>query len=107
MKSLRFHGILFDRPENSVDVDELEEPPFFVDLHLDQILESMTAGRKAYNLKPFFYAPLHTVEAVEYRHEILRDLEREAVFATVGSFAEKIRAMREHLSSLRHRVVGA
>ncbi len=71
---------------------------FFADLNLDQILESMTIGRAEYTLKPFFYAPLHDVTAVEYRHEIVRDLENEAVFASVGAFAEKMRTMRTHLA---------
>jgi DNA mismatch repair protein MutS len=88
---VRFHSILFDRPENSVDVDEREEPSFFADLNLDQVVESMTAGREEYDLKPFFYAPLHDAAAVQYRHEILRDLEKKAVLDSVGAFAEKMR----------------
>jgi DNA mismatch repair protein MutS len=95
---VRFHSILFDRPENRVDVDEREEPSFFADLNLDQVLESMTAGRGEYNLKPFFYAPLHDVEAVHYRHDILRDIEKDAVFESVGDFARKMREMRKHLA---------
>ncbi|PZR98272.1 MAG: DNA mismatch repair protein MutS [Chloroflexi bacterium] len=56
----------------------------------------MTTGRDEYKLKPFFYAPLHAVTAVEYRHEILRDLEQESVLESVGEFAERMRTMREH-----------
>jgi DNA mismatch repair protein MutS len=95
---VRFHSILFDQPENSVDVDEREEPSFIADLNLDQVLESMTAGRGEYNLKPFFYAPLRDVEAVHYRHEIIRDLEKKTVFESVGNFARKMREMRKHLA---------
>jgi len=95
---VRFHSILFNRPGNSGDVDEREEPSFIADLNLDQVLESMTAGRGEYNLKPFFYAPLRDVEAVHYRHEILRDLEKKTVFESVGDFARKMREMRKHLA---------
>jgi DNA mismatch repair ATPase MutS len=95
---VRFHSILFDRTENSVDVNALEEPSFFADLNLDQVLESMTAGREEYDLKPFFYAPLHDVAAVEYRHEVLRDLEKHKVFEPVRAFAQTMRRMREHLA---------
>lgn len=95
---MRFPSILFDRTENSVEVSELEEPSFFADLNLDQVLESMTAGREEYDLKPFFYAPLHDVAAVQYRHEVLRDLEERAVFESVTAFAQKMRSMREHLA---------
>jgi len=95
---LPFHSILFDRSQDSVGVDEREEPAFFADLNLDQVVESMIAGREEYNLKPFFYTPLHDVAAVRYRHDVLRDLEKEAICESVGAFAQKMRAMREHLA---------
>lgn len=95
---MRFHSILFDRTENSVEVAKQEELPFFADLNLDQVLESMTAGREEYDLKPFFYAPLHDVAAVQYRHEVLRDLDKRAVLESVRTFAQAMRRMREHLA---------
>ena len=54
---VRFNSILFDWP-TSIDVDKPEEPACFGDLHLDQVLASMVAGREEYDLKPFFYTPL-------------------------------------------------
>ena len=57
----RFQSILFERAEDGVRVDGLSEPDFFADLNLDQVLKSMTTGREQYELKPFFYAPLHEV----------------------------------------------
>lgn len=95
---MRFHSILFDRTENSVEVAGLEEPSFFADLNLDQVLESMTAGREEYDLKPFFYAPLRDAAAVQYRHDVLRDLEKCPVFEFVSAFAQTMRRMREHLA---------
>ena len=94
----RFQSILFEQPATGAGVDGLPEPDFFADLNLDQVLESMTAGRKQYELKPFFYAPLHDVAAVRYRHEVLRDLEQPAVLESVTRFAETMRRMREHLA---------
>ena len=94
----RFQSILFEQPARSAGVDGLQEPDFFADLNLDQVLESMTVGRKRYDLKPFFYAPLHDVAAVRYRHEVLRDLEKPVVLESVTRFAETMRRMREHLA---------
>ena len=94
----RFHSILFEQPARGAAVDGPQEPDFFADLNLDQVLESMTVGRKQYDLKPFFYAPLHDVAAVRYRHEVLRDLEQPAVLESVMRFAETMRRMREHLA---------
>jgi DNA mismatch repair protein MutS len=92
-----FQSILFERADRRPDVEASSEPDFFSDLNLDQVLEAMTAGREEYDLKPFFYAPLHDVSAVRYRHEILRDLEKEPVRRAVGDFAQRMRRMREHL----------
>jgi DNA mismatch repair protein MutS len=94
--SALFCSILFDQSEMSV-VDR-EPPEIFGDLNLDQIVNSITAGREEYNLKPFFYAPLSDVETVRYRHDISRDLEDQAVAGYVRSFAEDMREMRDHLS---------
>src|SRR6266508_2367648 len=93
---LRFHSILFDRPEDGAD--ERAEPAFFSDLNLDQVVESITASRADYDLKPFFYTPLPDVDAVGYRHAVLRDLEKDAVFEAVRAFAQQMRSMREHLA---------
>jgi len=94
----RFQSVLFEQPASGAGVDGLPEPDFFADLNLDQVLEWMTASRKQYELKPFFYAPLHDVAAVRYRHEVLRDLEKPAVLESVTRFAETMRRMREHLA---------
>ena len=93
-----FQSILFEHPDSGAGVDGLSEPGFFGDLNLDQVLGSMTAGREQYRLEPFFFAPLHQVAAVRYRHEVLRDLEKADVLEPVRSFAESMRSMREHLT---------
>jgi DNA mismatch repair ATPase MutS len=93
-----FHSILFERNENSIKKETLEAPAFFVDLNLDQVIDAITAGRQEYNLKPFFYTSLNDVDAVKYRHEIMRDLENEILFEHIKSFAQKMRTMRQHLA---------
>jgi len=94
---MRFQSVLFEPPEAGAGVDGLEQPEFFVDLNVDQVLESMTAGREQYELKPFFYAPLHEVAAVRYRQEVLRDLEKAGLLESITGFAETMQRMREHL----------
>ena len=42
----RFRSILFEPPAAGAGADVRQEPDFFTDLNLDQVLESMTAGRK-------------------------------------------------------------
>ena len=95
---MTFHSILFERAENDRPKATLEAPVFFVDLNLDQIIDAITAGREEYHLKPFFYTSLHDIDAITYRHEILRDLEKATLFAHIQSFAQKMRSMREYLA---------
>jgi len=95
---MTFHSILFERTEDSIEKETLEAPVFFIDLNLDQIIDAITAGRQEYNLKPFFYTSLNDIDAIKYRHEIMRDLENKILFEHIKSFAQKMRAMREHLA---------
>ena len=95
---MTFHSILFERTEDSIKKETLEAPVFFVDLNLDQIIDAITAGKQEYNLKPFFYTSLNDIDAIKYRHEIMRDLENKTLFENIKSFAQKMRAMREHLA---------
>lgn len=94
---MQFHSILFDQPMN-VDALTRQAPTFFGDLHLDQVVASITAGREEYDLQPYFYAPLHDVASVQYRQAILRDFETEDVFKRITVFAQQMRRMRQHLA---------
>ena len=95
--SPRFHSILFRRPADRIGDDALVTPEFFADLNCDQIVDAITAGKDEYNLKPFFHACLPSVEAIQYRHEVMQDLEWPALYQRVTSFAGKMREVREHL----------
>ncbi len=93
-------SILWERAPVSPDVDAHAEPDYFGDLNLDQVLEAMVAGREQYDLKPFFYAPLHDVAEVRYRHEVLRDLEKADVHDSIAGFGRAMQRMREHLEQV-------
>jgi DNA mismatch repair protein MutS len=90
-----FDSILFDRPS---DVSDRDDPSMFGDLNLDQVFAALAAGREEYQLMPFFRSPLRDIHSVEYRHEILRDLENMAVSGAVTQFADGMREMRKHLA---------
>jgi DNA mismatch repair ATPase MutS len=74
--------------------DSLARAEYFRDLNLDQIIEAIVEGKEEYDLPPFFRRPLSTVQAVEYRQEIMRDLEDAATFGSVAEFAQSMRAVR-------------
>jgi DNA mismatch repair protein MutS len=92
---------LADRPEHELT----GVPSFFRDLNLDQIVAAITAGREEYNLRPFLYAPLTDVDAIAYRYEVMRDLEKIELLENIKAFARGMRSVREHLAraeKLRH-----
>ncbi|MGO8889440.1 MAG: MutS-related protein [Streptosporangiaceae bacterium] len=90
-----FRSILFEGPS---DMGEREDPSMFRDLNLDQVFAAVAAGRDEYDLMPFFSAPLRDAEEVEYRHQVQRDLEDEALSGAVADFALRMREMRKSLA---------
>ena len=95
---MTFHSILFERTVGSIQEETRDAPDFFVDLNLDQVLDAITDGRQEYYLKPLFYASLHDIDAIEYRHEILQDLEHQELYEHMRAFAQKMRTMRKQLA---------
>jgi len=91
-----FHSILSEKIDEVIESSDPRE--YFVDLNLDQIIESITASKKEYNLKPFFFTPLTDVDSIFYRHEIFRDLENPELFKAIIKFAQNLRTMREFIT---------
>lgn len=73
------------------------EPACFRDLRLDQLVESILAGRGQYDLVPLFWQPLASPDAVAYRQEVLRDLEAPTLKGAVTAFATSFATVREQL----------
>ena len=96
---LSFRSILFERSDDEDRGGTPEAPAFFRDLNLDQIVDAITAGRKEYDLKPFFYTRLTDLAAIAYRHEIMRDLENDVLSRGIKAFADRMRSMRAQLTA--------
>jgi DNA mismatch repair protein MutS len=94
---MAFISVLFDQEQDAIAAEPDREPAFFGDLHLDQLVAAITDGREGYELVPLFYCPLHSVESVRYRHQVLGDLERDEVVTTVRTFVAGMTRMREQL----------
>ncbi|MFQ5682953.1 MAG: DNA mismatch repair protein MutS [Candidatus Binatia bacterium] len=92
---MTFHSILFDK--DGIQKETVEKPAFFTDLNLDQVIDAITARKQEYNLKPFFYTPLHDVQTIHYRHEVMRDMEDETLMAQIKAFADKMAIVRRYL----------
>ena len=93
-----FYSILFDRPSADTRAISLDEPDFFSDLNLDQVVAAIVAGREKYELRTFFHAPLRDPDAVRYRQEVMRDLASERAKDAIKAFARGMQSARQHLS---------
>lgn len=91
-------SVLFPNPTEGQGLSE-EPEPCLKDLNLDQVIDAITAGKQAYHLKPFFYTPLHDIEAIRYRQEVMRDFDEDpALTAHLKSFADQMVIVRRYLS---------
>jgi DNA mismatch repair protein MutS len=90
--------------ETSAENQIQEEPAYFRDLNLDQIIDDITAGMQEYNLKPFFFTPLHSEDAIRYRQEIMRDLEGEILFKKIKTFAKCIYELAARMQQICERL---
>ena len=92
---MTFHSILFDK--DNIQKEVAKQPEFFPDLNLDQVIDAITARKKEYDLKPFFYNHLCDPETIYYRHEVMQDLENDELMIHVKAFAEKMVIVRRYL----------
>ena len=98
-------SILFRDPARAGDVDQAP-PACFRDLNLDRLVAAVTRRRDEYDLVPFFHTRLTDVDAVAYRHEVLHDLENQALVHALESFASAMQRVRRRLrltTKLRYR----
>jgi DNA mismatch repair protein MutS len=95
-----FHSILYETDLPPQVPDQVPAPDFFANLNLDQVVGAITARRDEYNLQPFFHTPPPDLETVHYRHEVIQDLEQDAVIDFVKAFSAKMRSMREQIARL-------
>ncbi|MGE5376340.1 MAG: DNA mismatch repair protein MutS, partial [Bacteroidota bacterium] len=93
---MKFHSILFD--QGSFPEGEVEQPDFFTDLNLDQVIDAIASRREEYHLQPFYWVALRKAETIHYRHEVMRDLEDHALLAHIWEFADRMILVRRHLA---------
>jgi len=93
---MTFNSILFETAQSPAGTPA-SLADVLIDLNLNRIVAAITAGKEEYDLRPFFLAPLKTLEAIEYRHEVMRDLEDPRVRGVLESFAQRMRAVRRYL----------
>lgn len=96
MPLIDFHSIL----SNQVDIqrETEEQPDYFNDLNLDQVINAVTEPKQEYNLKPFFYTPLHDARIIHYRQEVMAEMEKETQQVYINTFSRKMARVRNYLA---------
>ncbi|HVV88881.1 MAG TPA: hypothetical protein VHB53_00170 [Solirubrobacterales bacterium] len=92
--SAPFESILFRSGATPPELEKARAPECVHDLNLDQVIAAIADSRPDYRLTPFFWALLDDVEAVDYRHEVLRDLEDADLRRKVDKFGAGMQRMR-------------
>ncbi len=98
---MTYRSILFLHDEDRLGKEEPEAPEFFTDLNLDQVVRAITIGRQQYRLEPYLYTPLTNIDAISYRHEVMKDLESKSLLDAVQGFATALNEVRRHLDQAR------
>jgi len=96
-KTVAFHSILFETPQDGPPSADVDQPEFFGDLNLDQFVYEATRGYDEYKLVPFFRAELKRGGAIAFRHEVMQDLDNANVLLSIQAFALAMRKMRASL----------
>ncbi len=102
-RAMTFSSILFEGSNDSRNGETPEAPAFFGDLNLDQLIDAVTADWKDYELLAFYYTPLNNLDAIEYRQQVMRDLEDKCLMQAVRTFSGQMRAMRDRLDHAKKR----
>ncbi len=92
-----YPGILYPGP---APAELAEDPAYFHDLHLDDVVRAVTSGRDRYRLEPFLRARCPDTACIAYRQAVFRDLEDEPTAAAVRAFASGMEEVRRCLERL-------
>lgn len=98
---MTFQSILFPGDAGGAASLSRDPPSCFKDLNLDTLVFSLLASKQAYDLAPFFHSPLQDVASVQYRQEVMRDLDGSPLMEDVRRFATAMSDLHERLERSR------
>jgi hypothetical protein len=97
---MEYQSVLFGCAEDRTE-KEHPAPEFFPDLNLDQIIRGVLTEKEEYNLEPYYYQSLKSVEAVTYRMEIMQAVENTELLDSFTNFSGKMKRIREYIGFSR------
>ncbi len=76
-----------------------ESEYFFVDLQIEQIISGITDRCQAQKVEDILHTPLDCADAIHYRQEVFRDVQRAFVREGIQRFAASVREMTRFLQT--------
>ena len=93
---MAFTSILFEDADDLLP-DAAGVPDYAADLHLDDVVSSVTAGNEDHVLAQAFFQPLRDTAAITYRHDVFRDLEDAALLEAIRAFGRQMEVVKRRL----------
>ena len=85
---MQFHSILFD---NEIKIDShTPDTTLLNDTNLDQIIKTVISYRKDFDIEYFFYILCDDIKTINYRQNIIKDLQRDNFYTKVDKFSQKM-----------------
>lgn len=93
---INYHSLL--NPIDDALLENVEEPAYFHDLNLDQIMRHIIAGRDSYRLTSYFYHLPTTVDETTYRQQVMADIERPSTRTLLVHFSTEMESTRNYFA---------
>ncbi len=77
---------------------EVEDPDFFVDLNIDQIINGIIDKNKDYDLRPLFDTMPESIDTVRYRQDIFKDLQNPVTLSVLKEYSMRMKSVYAMLS---------
>lgn len=98
---MEYQSILFENNDDRITDEVCRMPEYFKDLNLDQIIGEILEGKEEYELDRFFYQNLSEVSAINYRLDVMKEMEKGEVYECIVTFASKMKRIKEYIGFSR------
>lgn len=98
---MEFRSILFNSLEDEILEENCTMPEFFVDLNLDQVVHEILADKEEYNLQAFFYQSVKAISTINFRLEVMQELEQTDIYNCIAAFSNEMKKVREFIGFSR------
>lgn len=95
-----FHSILFVKDDGTQNLSD-KEPEFFYDLNLNSIIDVLIRSKEKNSFETYFYNPCHDLETIVYRQDVMKDIERLALAATLADFVKSMEYVHRYLKTVK------